>query len=326
MSTLRQILAAWFLASLAFVSHTQAADLSTWERIETSAPAAPTQVASLQMIVNDVSSSQSYVGPGDLVTFTSWLGFRAYSNSYAQSNGHIADLRGNSTGTFTINALTNGAFDAATATTDCTTGGNSFCFVTKMYDQTGGGKHVTQSNTSNQPGLNISPASLNLSGSGWVVGTVAAASYPVSLSAVAKRTTVDPLHFDEIISMEGTVNTGPHINWDEAANDACVNTGGSATACVGQTDNAFHAFNGVANGASTVLNIDGSENTAGSGTNGGPNTGLALGAAPTATQSGVMTGALSEGGFLNGTGFTSTQRTNLCHNMVTYWSISGASC
>lgn len=93
----------------------------------------------------------AYVGPGDLKTYAWWCGLRAYSA--ATCGTACADVCATAGGsTTTINSLANGNFDVASAVTAL--GGNSG-FIAKLYDQTGGGKHLVQTTGANQPKIKL---------------------------------------------------------------------------------------------------------------------------------------------------------------------------
>jgi hypothetical protein len=80
------------------------------------------------------------------------------------------------------------------------------------------------------------------------------------------------------------------------------------------SDSAWHAFNAVFNGASSVANVDGTETVlSGSpGTTGLANVnGFGIGV-------NMIAAKFAEGGIWP-VGFTATQRTNMCHNQYAYW-------
>jgi hypothetical protein len=92
-----------------------------------------------------VSSAAPYVGPGDITSaWTAWWGLRAYSAAYAAGvSKPCCDVkRASDSTTQTINILSNGDFDVASLNTfiNATTGN-----VTKWYDQTGHGHHLSNS-------------------------------------------------------------------------------------------------------------------------------------------------------------------------------------
>jgi hypothetical protein len=64
------------------------------------------------------ASGGGYVGPGDIVSFTAWWGFRAYSAARAGTKA-IRIVRASDSAQSDINSLANGSLDAATATTFC---------------------------------------------------------------------------------------------------------------------------------------------------------------------------------------------------------------
>jgi hypothetical protein len=89
--------------------------------------------------------------------------------------------------------------------------------------------------------------------------------------------------------------------------------GTSGTLNATANDAAWHAGQFVVNGASSVINIDGTETT-------GTVTGNTAAGAP------IFTTAVSgqtvnhgEGGFIDNVAISSSVRTNLCHNQYLYW-------
>ena len=97
------------------------------------------------------AASLSYTGPCDVsgVTCAAYVGVRAANASYATGSNHAINAY-NGSSTFTINILTTGQIDAATATTDCT---SPTCTVSQGDDQTGNGQTFVQGTTTAQPAL-----------------------------------------------------------------------------------------------------------------------------------------------------------------------------
>lgn|SRR5262245_14027392 len=92
--------------------------------------------------------SISYQGPGDIVSgAAAWWGLRAYSSSTIGNN--IVRLRRSDTTEQDFAAISGGGLDEA-AITSFSAGALT---VTKLYDQTGNGKDLTQTTVANQPTL-----------------------------------------------------------------------------------------------------------------------------------------------------------------------------
>jgi hypothetical protein len=211
-----------------------------------------------------------FSGPGDVVSgSTAWFSTaRAYNASFAAGAGAIADLVDTATGlaTCTMNIGTNGfanlsALSCAGGTlsvvTFCTVTHPAGCSITKVYDQTGNGKHVLNVTLSQMPNLTfnainslpgmtlINANADNLIASGFSIS----AAY--SMSTVYKRTATSSGAI-----LDGN-STGIGI-CGGAANQ--VRLGGGFIAATA-SDSAYHAVQGVVNGASSVLTVEGSDTT-----------------------------------------------------------------
>lgn len=228
----------------------------------------------------------SYCGPGDIAS--SALGFwsagRAYSYSFAQSTAAIADLVDTSTGllTCTMKIATSGFADLTSTVcptgvptmnvpTWCTT--VSGCSITKLYDQTGNGNHLTQATLADMPSLTVSaqnslpcPAGTGASGLGLNSTTFPSQSAPYSVFAVAERTGSTSTS-QWITGNSNSANNGEIFFG--TANNILVNNG--AQPSLTANDNAFHAIAASFSGtlSQRVFAIDSSANktTAANGSN-----------------------------------------------------------
>lgn len=261
-----------------------------------------------------------FQGPGDVVAGASmWWGLRAYNAAYAMGSNPAADICDVSTGLTctTINILANGSFDAATAqaSASCAVA----CNVSKLYDQTGNGNHITQSTNANRPTLVFncigSLPCIQSTSSSIVLNTATftPATGVVSLSTVGNRAAGTGVFL--AVNEAGTGQTGNRIRggtanlWNLTAGAA---GGFTATA----NDAAWHSANAVVNGASSVLNIDGTETT-------GTVAGVTTAGGNVAFRSNTSTTFNeTESGIWDNVTFTGTQRTNLCHNQFAYWGTS----
>ena len=98
----------------------------------------------------------AYVGPGDIVSgATAWYGLRAYSAAVAATGTQkaINIRRASDNTTKDILIRKSGNLDTPTAATFCA---STTCYVTKWYDQSGGGHDMTQATAANQPELILS--------------------------------------------------------------------------------------------------------------------------------------------------------------------------
>lgn len=135
----------------------------------------------------------SYVGPGDLVSFSWWGGLRAYNAVNAALLVPLIDIQDNGAAhTATIHCLSNGQIDATTLGAFITANGTTY--VTRIYDQSGGGQgDLLQATQSSMPtilatgGPSGGPSittTVGFIGGMATAGTVAS-SIPFSVSCVA---------------------------------------------------------------------------------------------------------------------------------------------
>lgn len=184
----------------------------------------------------------------------------------------------------------------------------------KEYDQIAANDSV-QATAGSQPQLfpdcgNALPCVGYNGTSSFFGATVSNTAQPWSISLVAERVLVQKSEY---------LNTG---GWFVQPNGAAtLNTNFGANLNTSPSDSVLHAFNILGSGASSVVNIDGTETT------GNP------GAAASGTSYGV--GASNGGGsfFLGGyemeegiiaSATTTTTRNNTCHNQRLYWGSAGA--
>lgn len=265
-----------------------------------------------------VAAGASYTGPGDIVTFDAWWGLRAYNSAYATGSNPAIDLHNDSDGSFnsTINILSDGSLDVATAATVIAGGASK---IGKIYDQTGGGIHLTQATLALQPTLVLAALGslpvmriTEADGIERLRGTLGASiSQPYSISAVSKRTGMTT-SFNSILTGGGFgLYHAPSV-------DNCIIYAGSVSSNVSAADNTAHTLQAVLNGSSSILMVDGADTTglaAGASAFGttvsiGDNAAAANGLHGDATEAGVMTGS-----------FSGTNRTDLDANQSAYWGI-----
>jgi hypothetical protein len=293
-----------------------------------------------------VSVGSSYQGLLDIVSSaTVCVSLRACSNALANAGATttaVMDVAGSSTGSCTIFLLGNGTGSLDLSTTgaggisnQCLLGATTFCTVTntsctvsKLYDQTGNGHHLTQGTSADQPTLLLSgcsiPASSSLPcltfGSGSI--TLASASYSpntanqVSLSAVSLIPTGS--------TGNGAIVFGLPANNINATSTVTrqLKTGGGGCVSPSAAQNSWHTTQGAQpTGTSTAtLNVDGTETT---GTCAANHTAAAI------EIVGVNSTTLywAEGAMYDNVAYTLTQRTNLCANEATYYGTTvGSAC
>ena len=134
-------------------------------------------------------------------------------------------------------------------------------------------------------------------------------SSTLSLSAVANRVTSNasnaPFYIKEGINFLYSAG---------ATNEFSIS--GSSHFSGTATDSVWHAANGVINGASSVLNIDGAETT------GSITTITTTDPFIWAAGSSTFSAAFQEGIAFDGVTLTSTQRNAICANQFAYWGTS----
>lgn len=289
-----------------------------------------------------VAAACTYTGSGDIVTFTAWYGIRAYNCAIAKAatqkivnarntaTSETCDIIVNTSGGLGNTANCSGASNGTAAATFCAGGGGS-CAVTKIYDQTNGNAcggascDTLQGTAALQSTLLFScigslpcVKSINIAAIYTGANNLTPATGTESFSVVADR-------------MAGT--QGPSI---QSANGGGNNTlrygntlvnqwtlrGGATNLNFTATDNQWHASNAVEAGASSVVNVDGTETT-------GTATGNTTAGAPSGFGGNTAsTTAATETGFIDNVSLSSGNRTSLCKNQQAYYGSGnfGATC
>ena len=189
-------------------------------------------------------------------------------------------------------------------------------FVTTAFDQTGNGNNVVQAVNASQPQLlpacngtlpclYVQSSAQQLASSSSVTPSATA----VSLSAVGNRIISNTGNTPKYIS-EGSnfIYSNPALNsWSISGSSHFNETA---------TDGAWHAANGVVAGASSVLNVDGTETTGSITTSTAPLPWI------WASGGGSFSAAFQEGIGFDGVTLTSTQRNAICANQFAYWGTS----
>lgn len=315
--------------------------LALWLAI---APACAQEAVIGSGVSGGVKAAATYTGPGDIVSFTAWYSCqRAYSSTVASPGTNLScNIRRASDNEQCDFVLTNaGSIGNSTNCTGADNGKSLATFlnattgaVTKAYDQTvgnacgGASCDVAQATAANQPTITLSclgssncMKSTSTSIALASANNITPASGTVSFSVVGNRaagTGSSPF------MLENGAITGTNINrfggQSSTANKWIV--GGSASLAVTANDAAWHAGNAVMAGASSVVNIDGAENT-------GTATGITTAGAPHGVTGNSSTTAESpEHGFIDNSSISSTVRTSLCRNQQAYYGAGnfGATC
>lgn len=279
----------------------------------------------------DGSPPISYVGPGDVVAGASlWYSCeRAYNAAYATgsnsgcqltrtSDSATCDLLIASNGRVGLtancgNSSDNGKTEAAwcTATT---------CKVSIAYNQGSAGSAGNVSSPTSGPlftgSCTGSLSCMAFSGSSRLDlgSSFAFGSQPITLSAVSERTASFTSRQEIVIVDSGTAQFYFTSNANEIALEC-----GTAVPVSPFSDSAFHGINAVCNGASSAINVDGTDSGAVNAGSTTPGTNLfTLG-----FFSGLsLTGNIGEAGVWL-SGLNATQRGQICGNQRAYWGFSG---
>jgi len=251
----------------------------------------------------------SYVGPGDVVGgATAWWGLRAYSNANIGTNCvRLREDGGNTEQDFVT--MLNGGLDLAAIA--AFKGANNL-FVVTLYDQSGSGNNLTQATAGLQfpftlNGLGSLPI-MQLSSDELVSINSIVGNQPATITAVANS---------DALSSQGSLFLGASTSHQlgshaSAVNQAFIYAGSSVSTAA--SDNTWHAIQGVINGASSDINVDGSSNVvnAGAGTFNGT---VAIGGVGVGQP---YAGGLVEIGYYQ-TAFSGGQSSAMSANQHTYW-------
>jgi hypothetical protein len=265
----------------------------------------------------------AYTGPGDVISGAKvWYGLRAYSNATTVTKSiklcdhlgtNCSDQNTTTAGDLDLTGLTRGSDNCATA--------GSACLVTTVYEKTGalcsGTCDVVQTTTAAMPTFianctNSKPC-MRSNGTTQFKSTnvlSTAASAPLSISGVGQRSAV--VTYADIF---GDVAGNIQIGFDTNSGLALLYAGTLDT-YPSAAENTYHALNGLVNGASSKLNVDGTS------------TNLSIGSS---SLSGFMClfgcpnflgGDITEGGAWPGD--QSASFNSLCHNQRIYWGSTGS--
>lgn len=269
-----------------------------------------------------ITYTPTYFGPGDVVSgATAWWGLRAYNEAFAASGGNAITVRRASDNTTqTIVVLSTGALDVSTASTFCA---STTCYVTEAFDQTGHSNNVIQATTSAQPQLVFNCiGSLPCLGFTNTSDQGLTATYtlaqPLTVTAVALTSVAGSSTYQPIVgsstSGDAYLEFAPINSSSNGIALAAKTGGGIGYSAI--TQSTFYAMVGVLNGASSVLDYDGTTTSGSAGTN-GIGTQVSWGTDSTADW---LEGQSTEAGVW-GSAFTTGQQSSMVSNQRTYWGI-----
>ena len=198
-----------------------------------------------------------------------------------------------------------------------------------MFDQSANGLTMVRATLGAGFGIILVPSWINgnpgiYSGGGFALSATPASSQtpPFSASWIAERTTGNTSVYGPVFTVPDPTSNGTIFGFAPTANEAVLWSGTEQTA--GATENAIHAVQEVANGTSSIINVDGSDNAVGSP---GAQVGTRFYLTAQATNA-SLGGYLGEAGFNTGT-FSSGTRSALAANaaarLAATWSCSAAS-
>lgn len=216
------------------------------------------------------STGGVYVGPGDIngAAFI-WGGLRAYNAAYATGSNPSVDLVDQlGLNPITINILSNGNLDNASIAAWVTAHIVTTIKVAKLYDQTGGGRHWTQSTLLFMPNLVLNPSGL---GSGKYA--IFFNDSPALLTTLT-LTIAQPYTLSLVAQQPSNPNTGVMFLDDSSGAQYIMGVNDwipfiAATYSVTAADAAFHAAQSLFNNASSGTYLDGSLTSGSVGTTSG---------------------------------------------------------
>jgi hypothetical protein len=260
-------------------------------------------------------SGGPYTGPGDVATFTWWCGFRAYSAATTGTKA-IRVIRASDSTQQDINTLSSGALDESTLSTflSATTGK-----VVTCYDKVGT-NDVTTATDANRPAIlqNAVGSHTCASSSGGSTqltsGSTVTQNQPFSVSAYAYRTSGVALGQEVVALVNSGFSTGGAFEFNSTAATVDLYAGASLTASI--TENVFHAYQNVFNGASSSITVDSTTTNGSSGTQNISGNNINLFNNVGGSQ--VMFGRLCEAGLAAGA-FSGGTISSLATNQASYW-------
>lgn len=229
------------------------------------------------MVARRIRIGPSYTGPGDIVSGALWwAGLRAYSAATIGNNA-VRIIRASDSTQQNFVTVSGGHLDYSSIATFLTATSGK---IVTLFDQTGNGRDVTQATDANRPAYNASGPGgraqidfTKASNTSLANGTTITQSQVYTFVAAANHTS-DAAQQSLLLAGLGanTIQLGYRFSAD---NQVFLYAGSNAGATA--SDGSFHALQGVFNGASSDMNVDGSTNTVNPGTAGIANDGVYLG-------------------------------------------------
>lgn len=261
----------------------------------------------------------AYAGPGDVVASAyAWWGLRAYTNASIGTNAvRLREDGGNTESDFAT--IAGGGLNLTAIT--AFKGANNL-FVTKLYDQTGGGNDLIQATAGQQPAFTLG-----------VLGTLPAMQFTAAsgmkLALFAATATVNQAYTHVFVMNLTSIGSETRPFGAEAVSDVWLfeRTGGnvmalyagSVSGTAAFTAGSWHSAQAVFNGAASSITVDGATT---SGLN--PGAGnisaerLIMGDDRSGAAFETITGYITEGGIWP-IEFSGAQLTAMNSNQHTYW-------
>lgn len=271
-------------------------------------------------------AAPTFTGAGDVVSgASSWYGLRAYNAAYATANGKLinvvrasdsqaCDILAATTGGLGVTASCTGGANGTAAATFCNA---TTCAIATAYDQSGANLctsapcNATQATAAARPTLVFNcigslPCMQANSANSQALATSgsSAVSQPFTVAGAGNRT-------GNTTAFSGFLDSGDGTFWGSSANTFGGFFGTIVTATA--ADNTNHALVFMVNGASSIISVDNTETSVSPGAGA-----LSAGYNLFGQSTQFTTGNIYEAGVWP-SGFTGTQRTNMCHNIFTYW-------
>ena len=261
-------------------------------------------------------------GPGDCVTgAVAWWGFRGYNSAYS---GKAANICLPLDATCVDVSISGGNINVGTITTLGCNNTTTICTVKILYDQSGAlacagsmACDVTNATIGSRPVLTLSalnsiPCATFTNSSSILISTNALTlAQPFTFSSVAERTS----NFTSQQDIIGSGSAAIYLGWSNMASTAQLDSGNPIPAAA--ADSAFHALQGVVNGATPAssITVDGTTTTGSSGSNAFSAASINVGGL---FNTAVFGGIACEAGIWP-SAFNSTQLSNMNNNQHAYW-------
>lgn len=264
-------------------------------------------------IAHRPTSAPAYTGPGDVVSgATLFWGLRGYTAAYSTGSNPAAKVCNATTFTTcsTINILSNGKFDTATASGSaaCAT----TCVVSELFDQTGNGNNATCASAAVCPTLTFNCITtlpcMTFAGGQDIAFTGITVSQPYTTTLAFEYTSASTLGVHGV----GGINVGI-----EPQSTQIQYFASSVVTISPTTINTQYALSIVWNNTACASNLNGSSvtgQTCGTGNITAPDD-VNLGKDPFHS----FTGTAEEFGLWPSPGFSPTQQTNMNTNITGFW-------